>query len=179
MSPRTAAEIAFGVLGVYLLAGSIPQAIVSVGVVLREQNPDPVMVWMGAIGTALIAAFGAAIVAWRRSLAQRLAPNSQDQVPEAGTKMTYAAAISVVGVYFIAMGLSALLRELLRSLPRSNYSALLSIDSWAEPIAVSAMGAALFLGSRGIANVWRAARGDHRPESSENPHPVDPDERST
>jgi hypothetical protein len=179
MTPRNGAEIAFGVSGVYLLGGSIPAAIASIGVALSEAHPEPLMLWLAIIATAVQAAFGGALIALRRPLAGWLAPSSQDQAPEVGVTAAHAAATSVVGVYFFTVGLLSLLREILgaaqrgeifRSVPRAEYSTSVSVNSFAEPIATIVVGSALFLGSRGIANLWRVARAagaDPRSESSE------------
>jgi hypothetical protein len=158
MSPRIAAETAFAVAGVFLLAGSVSQAVLSIDMGLHAQNPDALVRWIGAIGACLHAVIGAALIASRHWLSMRLAPESQDQV-ETGTDGIHAAAISVVGVYFLAAGLSGLLREVLRSVvPHSVFGAALSLYNCAGPIAETVVGFALFLGSRGIISLWRGLR---------------------
>lgn len=158
MSPRTAAETALGVAGVYLLAGSLSQAVVSIDMGLHAQNPDALVRWVGAIAACLHAVLGASLIAFRHWLSLRLAPDSQDQI-ETGTDGIHAAAVSLVGVYFLAAGVSGLLREIFRSVvPHSVYGAALSLDNCASPIAETVVGLALFLGSRGIVSLWRALR---------------------
>lgn len=159
MSPRSAAKIAFGVAGAYLVAVSVPQALASVAAGLLGRDHDPVIRWIAIIAPVVTAVTGSGMIALRKAMSARLVPETQEQVSDSGVTGAQGAAISVVGVYFLATGTAGLARELLRSLvPQSRFGAALSIDACAGPLAEFAVGLSLFLGARGIVSVWGEAR---------------------
>src|SRR3954465_12626925 len=72
MNPRPAAEVAFGVAGVWLMVSRIPDF--GLNLALWPVGPDGVLHWVGVIHFALIVLCGVGLLRFRRALAAWLVP---------------------------------------------------------------------------------------------------------
>jgi hypothetical protein len=153
MNPRSAAEVAFGVAGIWLMVSRIPDF--GLNLALWPVGPDGVLHWVGVIHFALVAICGVGLLRFRRTLAAWLVPMPEPDVsgPVPGLQ---AAAFAIVGVVLLAHGLAELLGRLAVSL---WYPGHIPLDWLAIAIAQIAVGLLLFLGARGLAQLWRALRG--------------------
>ena len=150
MTSRSAAEIAFGVMGVYLLASNIPSAVVSIPMAFQESSLDPNLHWLPFLGVALSLASGVGVIVFRRGLAAMLAPATEPAEDGNGTGGVQAAAIAVIGTFYFASGLQLFLAERLAK-PTGWQSS-------SQTLPEMAVGAALFLGARGIVVIWQKLR---------------------
>jgi len=153
MNPRPAAEVAFGVAGLWLMVSRIPDF--GLNLALWPVGPDGVLHWVGVIHFALIVVCGVGLLRFRRALAAWLVPVSEPGVtgPVAGLQ---AAAFAVVGVVLLTHGLAELLGRVAVSLLSPGH---IPLDWLAIAIAQVLIGLLLFLGARGLAHIWRALRG--------------------
>ncbi|MFL5449858.1 MAG: hypothetical protein ACJ8A6_09155 [Gemmatimonadales bacterium] len=152
MNPRSAAEVAFGVAGIWLMVSRIPDF--GLNLALWPVGPDGVLHWVGVIHFALVVICGAGLLRFRRVLAAWLVPMADPDVvgPVAGLQ---AAAFSIVGVVLLARGLAELLGRLAVSLGSPGH---IPLDWLAISIAQITIGLLLFLGARGLAQIWRGLR---------------------
>ena len=158
MSPRHAAEIAIGVVGVYFLASSIAMSASSLQLALHTSTPESDVRWIGVISCALTAATGGALVGFRRWLAGWLVPNSQASSEGNGTPGVHAAAISVIGIYFLVSGVSDLVQEVVIALSASRSGGLLSFERSVGPAAQMVVGSLLFCGAGAVVRFWNTFR---------------------
>jgi len=154
MNARSAAEVALGVAGIWLMVNRIPEF--GLNLALWPVGPDGVLHWVGVIHFALVAICGVGLLLFRRRLAAWLVPMPDPSVtgPVPGLQ---AAAFSVVGVVLLGYGLADLLGRLAVSLWSPGR---IPLDWLAIGIARIAVGLVLFLGARGLARIWRALRGE-------------------
>jgi hypothetical protein len=152
MNPRSVAEVAFGVAGVWLMVSRIPDF--GLNLALWPVGPDGVLHWVGVIHFALVVICGIGLLRFRRALAGWLVPMPE---PDAGDSVAglQAAAFSIVGVVLLAQGLAELLGRLAVSLGSPGH---IPLNWLAIAMAQIAVGLLLFLGARGLAQIWRALR---------------------
>jgi hypothetical protein len=157
MNPRSAAEIAFGVAGVWLIVSRIPDFGVSLAFSLA--GPDGLLRWLGVVHVGLVAVCGLGLVLLRRRLASWLVPMAQPDLtgPIAGFQ---AAAFSVIGLLLVARGLSDFLARLAVSVSGAWRP---SFEEFVRPLAQIAVGLGLFLGARGFVTIWQSLRVAGRP----------------
>ncbi|HKP49837.1 MAG TPA: hypothetical protein VJU17_07455 [Gemmatimonadales bacterium] len=152
MNPRSAAEVAFGVAGIWLLVSRIPDF--GLNLALWPVGPDGVLHWAGVIHFALVVICGVGLLGFRRALAAWLVPMPEPDVGDSVVGLQ-AAAFSIVGVVLLAHGLAELLGRLAVSLWSPGH---IPLDWLAIGMAQTAVGLLLFLGAGGLAQVWRALR---------------------
>jgi len=99
----------------------------------------------------LLLATGVGLLALRRRLAAMLAPQTEAAEEGNGTGGVQAAAIAVIGVYFFAVGLQMFVADQLMQRDLGFHK------SMQGPTEMT-VGAALFLGARGIVAVWQWLR---------------------
>lgn len=148
MSQRQLASVLFAVLGVFIAITWLPQVVMSISLVAqstRASAGDRAEAVTYAItlfiGTLIAVLLGIALVLMRGRLADRLF--AADTGPLAGRDVQ-AVALSVLGCYFAIGAIPRLVGFGRR------------ID-WAA-ITQLVLGVALFLGARGVARLWSAAR---------------------
>src|SRR3954469_6585076 len=153
MNPRSAAEVAFGVAGIWLMVSRIPDF--GLNLALWPVGPDGVLHWVGVIHFSLIVVCGFGLLRFRRALAAWLVPTAEPEVaaPIAGLQAT---AFSIVGGVLLAHGVAELLGRLAVSLWSPGH---IPLDWLSIAIAQVIVGLLLFLGARGLAHIWRALRG--------------------
>ena len=156
MNGRSAAEAGLGVAGIYLLATSAPGYIPAVAAVLSSRSADPSFPWVGVAGLVATSVSALVLVIARRRLAAWLCPNPEQPGNAFTLDELHAAAISVVGVVFLASGLTGIAHEL--ALVASPFRRAQSLDNYAEPLVSIVIGLLLFAGARGIVALWHAAR---------------------
>jgi hypothetical protein len=167
MNARTAAEIALGVVGIYFVASSVPACVVSVGFALNLNDVSQrTLRWVGVVGAISTALSGGVLLLTRRSLSLWLCPSDSPSHDASEAYGVHAAALSVIGVLFLANGLEKLATQ--EILVGSKYQSSRSLDQYGPAIAAIAVGALLFLGTRGVLGLWRMARLAGRPKSSDN-----------
>src|SRR3989442_11908605 len=104
MNTRKAAEIAFGVLGVWLIVASTPAIaglVISLSLPSADQSGS--LRWLGFVQIGLFLLCGLGLMLLRRRLAAWLVPNVE-AVLEGSTSGFQAAAYSVIGVLSFARG---------------------------------------------------------------------------
>jgi hypothetical protein len=138
-------------MGVYLVASNIAPAILSVAMDLQGSVAPQQFRWFATIGAVVHFACGVAIFILRGPLAAMLSPATEAAEEGNGTGGAQAAAIAVIGVFFFANGLHAFLAD---ELENSHHMFQRTTRPWVE----MAVGAALFLGARGIVVVWQKLR---------------------
>lgn len=165
MSPRSAAEIAFAVTGIYLITSGVSYGVMSLEFALAPKeafgnqwaSQIGTLRWLNTLGPAVFVAFGVALVAFRKRLSARFVEQRGDEEGGNGTAGAQGAAISVLGVYFLAEGLTTLLRDgafwKLGGLGGEP-----SVRELCEGAARVVVGGALFLGARGIVGFWMSLR---------------------
>jgi len=150
MTSRSAAAIAFGVLGVYLVAGNIPEIVVATQMKVQD-SPFAQAHWFPYLGPVISTACGVGLLVFRHALATLLAPASESTDEGSGIPGLQAAAIAVIGVFFFAGGLQLFIAE---ELTKEG----VGFQRTAQSVTELAIGAALFLGARGIVVVWQKLR---------------------
>ena len=141
MSQRQLASVLFAVLGAFIAITSVPQVVLSIGVFAAGVQAGPVAYAITfLIGTIISMILGIVLVLIRVRLAERLFP--ADPGPLAA-KDTQAVALSVLGCYFVVASISRLVGR-----GRIDWSAVTQL----------VLGVGLFLGARGVARLWAAAR---------------------
>ena len=166
MNMRKAAEIAFGVLGVWLIVEripAIPALVISLSLPSADQSGP--LRWLGFVQIGLFLLCGLGLVLLRRRLAAWLVPNVE-AVLEGSASGFQAAAYSVIGVLSFARGL----RDLIAQLALAGLSSG-DADTWrlyVSPVAQMVVGLALFFGARGLVTIWQSLRNmPHEKEPSE------------
>lgn len=158
MNPRTAAEIALGVAGVWLILSRLPE--LGVSFAFSPAEPDRLLRWVGIVHFGLVAVCGLSLVLLRRPLASWLVPMTEPGFTGSVSGLQ-AAAFSVVGLLLLAEGLADFLARLAwRSLSLDGTP---SIEQFALPLAQIAVGLAVFLGARGLVRIWQSLRTAGRP----------------
>jgi hypothetical protein len=148
MNPRSAAEVAFGVAGIWLMVSRIPGILLS----LAPSPAEPVGVvrWFGLLHFGLVAGCGLGLLLLRHRLATWLVPLPQPAL-SGSVPDIQAAAFSVVGLLMAAHGLAELLARLVMStsiVERSSFWRL------ATPLVQLVVGLAVFFGARGVVTIW-------------------------
>ncbi len=145
MSQRQLASVLFTVLGVFIIATRIPY-IVAGAVYLLSSNASSergLAPQFASLALLLLSVLlGGALVLFRDRWADRLFPAG----PSFGGPELQAVGLSVLGCYFVIDGIAGLVR----SVPFGQLE-------WAA-IARVVLGAALFLGARGLSRLWSLAR---------------------
>jgi hypothetical protein len=152
MNPRTAAEIALGIAGVWLIVSRVPD--LGVSLAFSPSDPDGSIPWFVVVHVGLVIACGIGLLLLRRRIASWLVPEPQPDLRGSAAGFQ-AAAFSVIGVLLLAEGLADCLAQLTLS-PREGGG--WSFDRVARPLAQIAVGLGLFLGSPGVANIWQSLR---------------------
>jgi len=152
MNPRNVAEIALGVAGIWLIASRLPE--VGLSLVFTPRDPDGSLSWIGLVSVGLVILCGLGLILLRHRLASWLVPMPQPELtgPLAALQ---AVAFSIVGVFLLARGLAGFLARLAMSVSGAWGS---PVERFALPLAEGAVGLALFLGSRRLANIWQSLR---------------------
>jgi hypothetical protein len=158
MNPRTAAEIALGVAGVWLIASRIPDIVLTSA--FSPVDSGGLLRWLGPLQLAVVAACGVGLILLRRRLAAWLVPGSQPDLTGSIPGLQ-AAAFSVVGVVLLARGLSELLAQLALAASGPGRTVL---PAFATPLAQIAVGLAVFFGARGLVAMWRSRAAGQRGE---------------
>ncbi len=152
MNPRSAAEVAFGVAGIWLVVSRIPDILLTLWFSAGE--PAAIGRWVGLIHFGLVAGCGLGLVVLRRWLARWLVPVSEPALAGSIPGLQ-AAAFSVIGLLFVAHGLADLLGRLAMLLSDPQP---VSLPRVAPPLVQLTVGLAIFGGARGLVKVWRAGR---------------------
>ncbi len=148
MNARNAAEIAFGVAGMWLIVSRIPD--MGVSVVFSPDEPGGLLRWLGVVHFAVVFVCGLGLVLLRRRLASWLVP-AQPAELNGSVAGLQAAAFSVVGLLLLAEGLADFLARLgYRSL-LANWDP--SIEQFALPLAQIVIGLGVFLGARTLVRI--------------------------
>lgn len=141
MSQRQLASVLFAVLGAFIAITWLPQFVLSIDVLAAGDQVAPRAYAITLVSSAIITVIlGIVLVLIRVRLAERLFP---PDAPSLAAQETQAVALSVVGCYFVVVSISRLVRW-----GRIDWSA----------VAQLMLGVGLFLGARGIARLWAAAR---------------------
>ena len=141
MSQRQLASVLFAVLGGFIAITSVPQVILSIGVLTAGVQAAPVAYAITfLIGTITSVTLGIVLVLVRVRLAERLFPADPGPLPAQDTQ---AVALSVLGCYFVVASISRLAGR-----GRIDWSALTQL----------VLGVGLFLGARGVARLLAAVR---------------------
>jgi hypothetical protein len=146
MSQRQLASVLFAVLGVFVAVTWLPQVFLQVGLLSQlkagtaADDYGRVMSITYLISTGIAVLLGFGLVLSRDVLARRLFPS--DSQPLVG-RDTQAAALSVLGAYFVIVGICRLVAR-----DEIEWSAIVELG----------LGLWLFLGARGIARLWTFAR---------------------
>ena len=151
MNMRKAAEVAFGVVGVWLIVGSIPAFVFTLTFPPADQSGQLRGMVFVQLGLVLLCGLG--LVLLRRRLAAWLVP-SGDAVLESSTSGLQAAAYSVIAVLSFTRGLRDLIAQLVL-----GGQALGEADAWRQfvpPVAQIVVGLALFFGARRLVLFWQA-----------------------
>ena len=164
MNMRKAAEVAFGVVGVWLIVESIaaiPALVISL-TLASEDLTDPLR-WLGFVQIGALLLCGLGLLRLRRRLAAWLVPN-EEAVLEGSTAGLQAAAYSVIAVLSLAHGV----RELIAQLVLTGTG---GADTWrlyVSPVTQIVIGLVLFFGARGLVTIWQSSRPmAHEKEPSE------------
>jgi hypothetical protein len=150
MNQRQLGSVLFAALGAFIAITLVPQIVVAGGLLAQSAGlsngasnqavPAAYSITL-FIGTLIAALLGILLMLLRDRLAERLF--SADGGPLAARE-AQAVALSVLGCYFVIQAISRLVR-LLRPIDWSAATQLV-------------LGVGLFLGSRGVARLWAAAR---------------------
>jgi hypothetical protein len=152
MNPRTAAEVAFGVAGIWLIVSRIPDILLTLA--FSPAEPGGVVRWFGLLHFGLVAECGLGLLLLRHRLAARLVPMPQTALAGSVPDLQ-AAAFSVVGLLMAAHGLAELLARLVMSTSIAERS---SFWRLATPLVQLVVGLAVFVGARGLVTIWRSVR---------------------
>jgi hypothetical protein len=152
MTPRNAAEIALGVIGVWLIVSRVPELGVTVAFYVRE--PDESIPWFLVVHLGLVIVCGLGLWLLRHRIASWLVPEPQADLSDSVAGLQ-AAAFSVIGLFMLAEGLAGLLAQLITSVTDVGGSL---NGGFAGPLAKIAVGLPLFLGARGLATIWQSLR---------------------
>jgi len=141
MSQRQLASVLFAVLGAFIAITSVPQIVLSIGILAAGDQAAPVAYAITfVIGTIISVILGIVLVVIRVRLAERLFPSDTASL---AAQDTQAVALSVLGCYFVVASISRLTGR-----GRIDWSALTQL----------VLGVGLFLGARGVARLWAAVR---------------------
>jgi hypothetical protein len=152
MNPRNAAEVAFGVAGIWLIVSRMPHILVSLA--FSPADPRGIGRWFGLLHFGLVAGCGLGLLLLRHRLASWLVPVPQPAL-SGSVPGLQAAAFSVVGLLMAAHGLAELLARLATSLPIHER---VSFLRFATPLSQLVVGLAVFVGARGLVSIWQSGR---------------------
>ena len=146
MNQRQLASVLFAVLGVFLAMSWLPQVFFQIGILWQmpagttgdDYGVAVSTTYLASAGIALL--LGVGLVVSRDRLARRLFPGDNQSLT---ARDTQAVALSVLGAYFVVVGICRFIA--------SNQI------EWSG-IVEFALGLLLFLGARGIARLWTSAR---------------------
>jgi len=150
MNQRQLASVLFAVVGVFIAASYLPYIAGQViflfsSDAVGQQAPgtaSPLLSQLTSIAFLTVGVLiSSALVLFRNRLAERLFPAG----PLLGGQEFQAVGLSVLGCYFVIEGISGVFRLRSRTL------------EWGA-VAQVVLGAALFLGARGISRLWSLAR---------------------
>ncbi len=142
MSQRQLASVLFAVLGAFIAITSVPQVVLSIGVLTAAVRAAPTTYAITfLIGAVTSVTLGIVLVLVRVRLAERLFPADTGSL---APRDTQAVALSVLGCYFVIESIS-------RLVGRGR------IEWWAVTQLV--LGVGLFFGARGVARFWATVRG--------------------
>ncbi len=141
MSQRHLASVLFAVLGAFIAITSVPQVVLSIGVLTAGVQAAPVAYAITfMIGTIISLTLGIVLVLVRVRLAERLFPADTGSL---AARDTQAVALSVLGCYFVIESISRLVGR-----GHIEWSAVTQL----------VLGVGLFFGARGVARLWATAR---------------------
>ena len=141
MSQRQLASVLFAVLGGFIAITSVPQVVLSIGVLTAGVQAAPVAYAITfLIGTITSVTLGIVLVLVRVRLAERLFPADTGSLAAGDTQ---AVALSVLGCYFVIESISRLVGR-----GHIEWSAVTQL----------VLGVGLFLGARGVARLWATVR---------------------
>jgi hypothetical protein len=141
MSQRQLASVLYAVLGAFIAVTWFPQIILAIGFVAARDQAAPVAYSITLLLGAVIAVLlGIVLVLVRVRLAERLFPAD---IGSLAARETQAVALSVLGCYFVIESVSRLVGR-----GRIDWSSVTQL----------VLGVCLFLGARGVARLWAAAR---------------------
>ena len=141
MSQRQLASVLFAVLGAFIAITSLPQLVLSIGVLAAGVQAAPVGYAIALlIGTTISVILGIVLVLIRVRLAERLFPADSGSL---AARDTQAVALSVLGCYFVLESVSRLVGR-----GRIDWAAVTQF----------VLGVGLFVGARAVSRFWAAAR---------------------
>ncbi|HVU00880.1 MAG TPA: hypothetical protein VHE30_03980 [Polyangiaceae bacterium] len=159
MTPRNAAEVALGVAGIYFLAEHVPAAILTLVSTLEEHDQVTWLRWVGFAQVLLMLAAGFSLFWFRAPFAACLTRHMETSDPQTVAPGVHAAAVSVLGLFFFVSGVSSLLGVAAVAREQMPFSKTgFSATPFIQPGTQTLLGAALFLGTRGIVRVWTTLR---------------------
>jgi hypothetical protein len=141
MSQRELGSVLFATVGVFIAATRLPEFVIQPSI-LTNPEADRSIVVSGLVGTFLAVVLGVLLLLYRNVLARRLF-TSQPSAPSS-SRDYQAVALSVLGVYFVVRGLAG---------PVVAFG-----QVQASSVALLLLGLLLFLGARGLSNLWFALR---------------------
>ena len=153
MNQRQFASVLFAVVGIFVAINAMSQVVVAIGLLVQPPEIGAGLPASSAgvvsayavtllIGTLIALLLGIALLVWRERLAERLFAG--DTGPLAA-RDAQAVALSVLGCYFAIAAFPRLVRF---GAGRIEWAAVTQL----------VLGVALFLGGRGLARLWTAAR---------------------
>lgn len=158
--PAECAELALGMAGIYFLAENIPASVLSLVTLLHEREHVVFLTWIGSVQIVLMLLFGGALFGFRGPLAARLSRDMDAAPSSTPAPGVQGAAISVLGLYFFVPAVSSLIANAALAVEEPRFAN----TEFVRPAVQTVLGAALFLGARGLVRVWTLLRvaGRHR-----------------
>jgi len=162
MAPRDLTAALLAVLGVYVLGDSITQVgttaffltLDSSDEVLRQSHTDQGL--LTAAFFALQVAFGVCVLTLRHRIAARLFPQNTPPSPGIELSDLQAAALAVLGLYFVVRSFAALAQGVVQLSPQDGLATLW--PHYAGTLIQGLLGLALFFGARVASGAWSIAR---------------------
>ena len=149
MRSRELVEAAAVFLALWVLAARLPDSLLFLFIDLSGgMETEPFMFWLNILRVAIYLGIALALIAGRKLLARWL--SSEDSAPGGELRTLFAAALALLGVYFIISG-AVLMTETLM-VQRAE-------DFWARAVFIRGLssliaGSLLFLFCGGVARVW-------------------------
>jgi hypothetical protein len=160
VNARAAAEVAFGVVGIWLIVSRIPDALLTI--VALQSDPGAPLRWLGATHLGIATVCGVGLIALRFRLASWLVPESDLEL-SGSIPGLQAAAFSVVGLFLLSHGLADLVGRLVLAATTNEDR---SFWRFALPLVHVTVGLAVFIGAPILVSLWRTA-GSMRSEDRE------------
>jgi hypothetical protein len=143
-------ELVFAAIGVYVLVGMVfplESMVLAATTDFGDAQSEQITMRFGAIDAATRFLFGAGLILARKPLARRFA--SDAQLPGLARRDILSLLLAGIGAWLAVRGASATAQQLATDAAWQNV---------VGGVTLFLLGAALFLGARGAANLWRQLR---------------------